>query len=329
MTQENELTTVATTPPAGAGDPLIVFADFLRLNVAQGDASPETIRSYKTHANDYVAWCWEQGVDPVLATEVDLQRYRAHLVGAGYTRGTIAVKLSVVRRLYQAAVWRGLRQDNPAAGLKPPKDKTSRAERVKYLPLEGLKRLLQAPSGDDPQARRDRAILVLMGIHGLRVAEVVKLKMDDVDLSQGTVRVVGKGRKTRTIYLTTATAGAQHAWLEVRPLVARPETRELFVALDRRAPGTSMSDRAIRYLVDGYLERLGLKARGISCHALRHSAATWARAGGAALDAIAGMLGHSSVTTTQIYAHIVNQMTENPAKYLEAMIGTGGVITSG
>ena len=74
-------------------------------------------------------------------------------------------------------------------------------------------------------------------------------------------------------------------------------------------------------MVDGHLEALGLKAEGISCHALRHSAATWARAGGAKLDAIADQLGHASTDTTRIYARIVDGMTENPARYLAELMG--------
>jgi integrase len=94
----------------------------------------------------------------------------------------------------------------------------------------------------------------------------------------------------------------------------------LFVALDRTYKGGGMSTRAIRYVVDEYLADVGLKAKGISCHSLRHSAATWARAGGAKLDAIADQLGHASTDTTRIYARIVDRMTENPARYLEAML---------
>jgi site-specific recombinase XerD len=81
-----------------------------------------------------------------------------------------------------------------------------------------------------------------------------------------------------------------------------------------------MSSRAIRYVIDGYLARLGLKAEGISCHSLCHSAATWARAGGAKIDAIADMLGHAPTDTARIYSKIVDRMTENPARYLEAML---------
>ena len=84
-----------------------------------------------------------------------------------------------------------------------------------------------------------------------------------------------------------------------------------------------MTARAVRYLVDGYLEELGLKGKGVSCHALRHSAATWARfsRGRAKLDAIGDLLGHASVQTTRVYSKIVDRMRENPARYLEELTG--------
>lgn len=302
-----------------ATDIMTAFGAFLRLHVADGDASPETIRSYYSNAAQFVTWCGEHGINPATATEDDIAAYRQDLVGR-YEVGTVAVKLAAIRRLYEAAVWRGLRQDNPAAGLRAPKDKTERAERIKFLPLDGLRRLLDAPKGDNPAAVRDRAVLSLMGRHGLRVSEVVGLTVGAVDFDAGVVKVVGKGRKSRTVYLTESSAEALRAWLDIRGGVANPGEPGLFIALDRAHKGKGMSARAIRYLVDGYLEALGLKAAGISCHSLRHSAATWARAGGAKLDAIADQLGHASTDTTRIYAQIVDRMTENPAKFLEAML---------
>jgi integrase/recombinase XerC len=120
--------------------------------------------------------------------------------------------------------------------------------------------------------------------------------------------------------LIEASAAALRQWVDIRGKVADPGEPGLFVALDRAHQGGGMSTRAIRYRVDSYLERLDLKAAGISSHSLRHSAATWARAGGAKLDAIADHLGHASTDTTRIYARIVDKMTENPAKFLETMI---------
>ena len=331
MTERALVRTTAIDIAAGDILKMSDFAKFLRLHVADGDASPQTIRSYYTNAAQFVAWCRERGIDPATASDDDIRAYRRHLV-RDYALGTVAVKLAGVRRLYEAIVWRGLRKDNPAAGLRAPKDKTARAERVKFLPLDGLRRLLDAPKGDDPAAVRDQAILALMGRHGLRVSEVagpvydgdgrkrLGLEVSDVDLSAGTVTVTGKGRKSRTVILTETSKSALAGWLAVRDTLARPRESALFVALDNAHKGSGMSDRSIRYLVDGYLDALDLKAEGISCHSLRHSAATWARAGGAKLDALADQLGHASTDTTRVYARIVDKMTENPARFLEAML---------
>jgi len=298
---------------------LDTFAAFLRLNVAQGDASPETVRSYHAHAGQFVAWCGDHDLDPAMANEADLERYWAHLVAEGYGRGTIAVKLSVVRRFYQAATWRGLRPDNPAAGLKAPKERTARSERLKYLPLAGFRELLNAPDKRTVKGKRDRAIMALLGFHGLRVSEVAGLEVDGLHLGDPAwVTVTGKGNKTRQVYLTSKTKKTLDTWLAARP--SGGGHRRVFVTLDNRTGGQPLSDRSIRRIVDAYLEALGLKEDGVSCHSLRHSFATWSLAGGAKLESIQDTLGHSSVETTQVYAKIVNKMTENPTLYLEKML---------
>jgi integrase/recombinase XerD len=170
------------------------FARFLRLHTADGDVSPATIRSYYGNAAQFVAWCGERGINPAAATEDDLLSYRRELV-AEYATGTVAVKLAAIRRLYEAAMWRGLRQDNPAAGLKAPKDKTERSERIKFLPLDGLRRLLDAPRGDHPAAVRDRAILAMMGRHGLRVSEVTGSGVESVDLTLALSKFSGRAAR--------------------------------------------------------------------------------------------------------------------------------------
>lgn len=289
------------------------MADFLRLNVADGDASPKTIASYLTEVRQYTQWCGSAGINPARATEDDLRQYRSYLV-EHYTRGTVATKLAAIRRFYDAALWRGLRLDNPAKGLRPPKDKTTREDAIKFLPLEGFKRLLSLPDN-----ARDRAILALMGWHGLRVEEVVNLNRDDINLGGDlpTLTVTGKGSKTRRIHLIERSAAALSAWLEIR----QSEDSAVFVSIGNRDRGQRLTTRAIRYMVDSYLDHAGLKADGISCHSLRHSFATWSLAGGAKLTAISGAMGHSSIETTQVYAKIVDRIQENPARYLDALMG--------
>lgn len=291
------------------------MADFLRLNVADGDASPKTIASYLTEVRQYTLWCETARINPARATENDLREYRLCLIDS-YRRGTVATKLAAIRRLYDAAVWRGLRLDNPAKGLKAPKDKSSREDTIKFLPLSGFKRLLTLPDN-----ARDRAILALMGWHGLRVEEVVNLSLSDLSLEGElpTITVTGKGSKTRKVHLIERSLTTLTTWLKVR--IARPDEQAVFVSIGNRGKGRRLTTRGLRCMVDGYLEQAGLKQAGISCHSLRHSFATWSLAGGAKLMAISTALGHSSIETTMIYSRIVDKINENPSKYLDALMG--------
>lgn len=296
------------------------FADFLRLRVAEGDASPHTLRAYKGHVKAFAAWCAGQQIDPSGATAGDLEAYRRALVDSGYTRSTVGAKLQAVERFYAAMQWRGLRPDNPAQGLKAPRDKTDKAERVKFLPLPGLQRLLLLPEAATPTGARDRAAMLLMGMHGLRVAEVAALELGDLDMTGEPAKLIirhGKGGKLRTVYLTPKTAATLRAWLALRPASDGPA---LFVALEQQHAGGRLSVRNLRRRVDHYLTQAGLKAAGVSAHSLRHSFATWATFGGADLPAVSAALGHASLTTTGVYARVADKMKQNPAAYLEKLM---------
>jgi site-specific recombinase XerD len=298
---------------------LAAFRDFLRLDVADGAPSKETIRSYWSSVNQFVSWCREGGIEPGGAVEDDVRDYRAWLIEQEYTRSTIGNKLVAVRRFYEMAVARGFRGDNPAKGLRAPKDRTDRAERVKWLPLAAVQRLLNAPDLKLIKGVRDRAILGLMALHGLRTIEIQRLNLEDVDLEAGeagALAVFGKGDKRRSVLLVAQTAEMVKAWLRVRDQVVRTGEVALFPSCWRVNPGGRMSRRGIRTMVDGYLTALGLKREGVSCHALRHSCGTLSRAAGAELDAIADQFGHASVVTTQIYSKIVDKHKNNPAKFL-------------
>jgi site-specific recombinase XerD len=304
------------------GDLDTAFADFLRLRVADGDASAATARAYYSHVRAFVAWCAGRQIDAGQATVGDLESYRRSLIDSGYARKTVKEKLGAVDRFYAAMQWRNLRSDNPAHGLKAPKDGTDKAEKVKFLPLPGLQRLLLLPQAATPTGARDRAAMLLMGMHGLRVAEVAGLDLGDLDLTGEAGRVVirhGKGDKLRTVYLTPKTAATLRAWLALRPTTDSPA---LLLALHpgKNAAGQRLSVRNLRDRVDHYLTQAGLKAAGVSAHSLRHSFATWARFGGADLQAIGAYLGHARGPTTTVYARIADRMKENPAAYLEKLM---------
>jgi site-specific recombinase XerD len=292
------------------------FADFLRLDVAEGDASPETIRAYTGQLQAFLAWCEAERIHPALATFDDLKAYRKALVEAGYARSTIAAKLNAVRRFYTMAKAHGYRPDDPAAGLKPPPDRTSPADRRKWLPLQAIARLLEAPDASTIQGKRDRAIIALMATCGLRVSDVAHLDVADVDLENHRLSVLGKGKKLRTIPLEPESAAILADWLAVRGQAAQEDETALLISLHHPDPGTRMSRRAISCRVDGYLMALDLKRVGISCHALRHSFATLSLAAGARIHVLQKVLGHASVSTTGIYSDIVEAEAENPARFL-------------
>jgi site-specific recombinase XerD len=311
---------------------LKVFVTWMRLDVADGHASPETLRSYLCDVRQHLEWLRDEGLSPATATDDDLKAYRAWLVESEYAVSTVGRKLVGVRRFYEMAHARGKLGQNPAARLKSPVDKTDRSERVKYLTWEAVKRLLNLPTRMHraeraPKGLRDRAMMTLMAVHGCRVCEVARLSLADFDPDAhdfGTLRLFGKGSKYRTVILTEESRSILDVWLKARNLM-RVEDDALFVTLhwgvrEGEEPNHRISTRSIRATVDGYLETAGLKRTGISCHALRHSYATLSLAMGAPLLAISKSMGHASVTTTQVYAEIIDQVKNNPARLLGGLV---------
>jgi site-specific recombinase XerD len=131
------------------------FADFLRIDVANGDASAETIGSYRTGVAQWVAWCASDNCDPASATPLHIKRFRQSLLEAGYKPVTIRLRLTTVRRFYEAARNAGLRPDNPAAGVRPPRVRQA-TEEFKYFTDDELRRLLAAFPDPDGAAGRER-----------------------------------------------------------------------------------------------------------------------------------------------------------------------------
>lgn len=312
--------------PVADGDALAAFGEFLGLHVADGDASEATLRTYRANVAAFYTWCHGQGIHPATATPEDLAAYRRALVAAGLARATVTARLDAVRRFFEAAVWRGLRADNPAAGLKAPRDKTAPEERIKFLPQDYLSRLLAAcPAG--PMGARDRAAVALFCLQGPRVAELAALDTGDIDLvsTPPTVRVRhGKGDKGRTLYLASVDARELRAWLAMRADLAAPGEAALFVTTQGNQeghPGRRLSARSIRRRIDALLKESGLKREGVSCHSLRHSFGTWSAAAGVPVAAISATLGHADIKTTGVYVKVADRIKQNPAAALEKFLG--------
>lgn len=290
------------------------FATFLRLEVAQGAATPDTQRGYWSQVRAWVAWCQAQACCVVAASAPAVKAYRQALVEAGYQAASIAHKLAVLRRLYAAAIAEGLRADNPALGVHPPRDRRA-AELLPCLAEGELVRLLAAvPRADTMPALRDRALLALLALQGLRTVEITRANVEDLYTGEPVVlRVRGKTRD-RLLPLRADLATVLQAYLDARGAVASDAAgTPLVTAVGHRAGGHRLSRRGVRYVVDGYLRQAGLKRPGVSDHALRHTAATLAYKYTRDLRAVQHMLGHADPRTTARYAHLVERLQQNPA----------------
>jgi site-specific recombinase XerD len=306
-----------------ADDVMLNLATFLRINVSEGDASENTIRAYLTHIGQFYRWCLERGIDAGRATETDLATYRRYLVMQGYKRSTMAVKLSAVRRFFQAAIWGGLREDNPAEGLRAPRQHTTRRDHIlaRYLSPEEVALLLSLPALDAPAGIRDLAMMGLMYYHGLRVSEVAKLEMQSVRLEVGQLLIQkSKGSKDRVLPLVDDSTGMLRSWLTIRREMANKRSGAgLFLSLSKATHGAPITSGGVRWVVNRYLTLAGIRRPGVSCHALRHAHASHVIEAGGDLVALSQEMGHASIETTGIYTHVVDAMRQNPAAYIQKM----------
>jgi integrase/recombinase XerC len=279
------------------------FVDHLRL---ERRLSPHTVEAYRADVASLATFL-ERGRVPVLEAPYPLlRRWLAHLATRGYARSSIARKAASVRTFYTWAWRRGLAKANPGALLARPKAE-SRLPTV--LRTTEAERLATQPSGDDPIALRDRAILELLYGSGLRVAELCGLDVADVDLGAQRVRVLGKGSKERVVpvgdYAAQAIAvyleGGRTWFLVRRPMASSPRLSLDALFLNRR--GKRLTPRDARAAVDRYVKEV-LQGRKVSPHTLRHSFATHLLEGGADIRTVQELLGHASLATTQRYTHV-------------------------
>ena len=309
-----------SVPPALDADNLIqVFTHFLSFDVADGAASAETIIAYWSQVKAYLQWCQAQAVDPSTANRDTIKVYRHYLVQRKYGRNTIALKLSAVRRFYDAAIEYGLLIYNPAHGIKPPRTSTHPAETITYLEQDEANLLLQGiDHSDELKLVRDRLLLGLMTIEGTRTVELYRCNLEDIKRLGKDVglKLDGK-RRVRTIPLTPELAKLLDVYLTLRRAAGFDSTLTdpLFISFGHQCRGERLSRRGIRYLVDHYLNGVNLKhqpGRKISAHSLRHTAGTLAVQNGVSLRQVQELLGHADLRTTAIYTHVGDKWKNNP-----------------
>ena len=227
------------------------------------------------------------------ATPMDIRSYLSVMRNSEYCKSTVARKLAALRSFYKFLVRIGRVDSSPVAVVRTP-----RLDRrlPKLLDIEQIEALLGAPNTETILGARDRAILETIYSAGLRISELVALNIEDLDEFSGAVRVQGKGKKERISPLGSLAVDAIRRYLDKRE---RPRRGALFV----NARGRRLTDRSIRRNLDKYLAIAGI-GQDISPHSLRHSFATHMLNAGADLRSLQELLGHESLSTTQIYTHL-------------------------
>ncbi|QDU60622.1 Tyrosine recombinase XerC [Planctomycetes bacterium Pan216] len=275
------------------------FLDHLRI---ERNRSDHTVKSYSEDlraAREFWAETLKQS-PPIDAISTSLVRaFLAHLHASGYKASSISRRLSALRSFFRYICRQGALERNPTDGLRGPKIGRSLPT---FMASTQIETLLEAPPGDKPLGLRDRAILETAYAAGLRVSELVGLNLDDLDLQEGVIRVRGKGKRERVGLLGRHAIAAILRWLSVR----QPDEtakREHQVALFLNKHGTRLSARSVGRMLEKYLKQAGLDPR-ISPHTLRHTFATHLMDRGADIRSVQELLGHASITTTQIYTHV-------------------------
>jgi site-specific recombinase XerD len=264
-------------------------------------SSPHTLRAYGADLAELAEWATGRDMSPGGLAYRDLRAYAAALSERGLARSSVARKLAAVRSLHDHLVRTGGAAQNPAELLPSPK-RSSRLPRV--LGPDEIAALLDRIPASGPLEVRDRALFELAYACGLRAEEIVKLKLDGPDFESEALRVTGKGTKTRIVPMGEPAQRALERYLEAaRPVLAvgRAE-RALF--LSRRGRRLSPSD--VRRRLERWVREAAV-AGHVSPHTLRHSFATHLLEGGADLRSIQELLGHSSVSTTQVYTRVEPQ----------------------
>jgi site-specific recombinase XerD len=265
------------------------------LAVLAAQRAPRTVDAYRRDLEHFARFL---GAAPSRATTEELERYLAQQRADGLTGSTIARRVSALRSLYRHLMLLGVRADNPAAELSPPR-------RVRRLPRTlspaEAERLIDAANGTTPRALRDSAIVELLYGAGLRVGELVSLERGSVDLDRRLVRALGKGSKERIVPIGRRAGEALRRYLSRgRPYLERRQRPELFL----NAKGGPLTRSGVFLILRKLAEKAGLEPERVHPHLLRHSFATHLLEGGADLRSVQEMLGHADLATTELYTHV-------------------------
>lgn len=265
--------------------------------------SENTLAAYRNDLAGFSAWMVTKGKRFSAASAIDIQGYLASRFEVGQKTRSAARLLSSLRRFYGYLLRERKISQNPTHLLESPKGGQSLPGALNEQQVE---QLLDAPDVSDDLGLRDRAMLELLYATGLRVTELVTLQLSQVSIEPGVLRVVGKGDKERLVPIGEVALEWLAKYLNsARPALLQSKAATIALFVTRR--GQVMTRQAFWYMIKRYAKKAGIPADSLSPHTLRHAFATHLLNHGADLRVVQMLLGHSDISTTQIYTHVADQ----------------------
>ena len=270
------------------------FLDYLYI---EKGLSTNTVKSYESDIEAFNKWSIKVlGLSLKRLNSIDINQYTAHLFKLGLKSSSVNRKISAIKSFYLFLLKKKVIKASPVEDIATPKQE-------KYIPVSmseaEVESLIDSPDISKPMEKRDKAMIELLYATGMRISELINLKLTDVDIQRSVIKVLGKGSKERLIPYGESAAEALNDYLN-----DRRDLREKEIFLSNR--GTKISRGAFWERIKVYIHREGLKI-SISPHTLRHAFATHLLNRGADLRSVQILLGHSDLSTTQIYTHIAKQ----------------------
>ncbi|RMH60405.1 MAG: tyrosine recombinase XerC [Calditrichaeota bacterium] len=285
----------------------IATQKFFRYLELEKRYSPHTLTNYRidleqtaaflTHLNDGYDVAWER------VTLRDIRAFLMHLQEKNLSRRTIARKVATLKSFFRFLEINGMVEQSIAASIKMPKFEKYLPE---FLSIDEVENIIREVRGNDFKAVRDRAILELFYGCGLRLSELIQLKLEDLILREKSLRIMGKGQKERIVPVGRRAMQALIAYLDRRPAMALPGVRQVFVL----ESGKAMYSMAVQRLVKKYIQAVVKNTRAHP-HILRHSYATHLLNKGANIRVVKDLLGHENLSTTQVYTHLSIEHLKN------------------
>lgn len=294
---------------------LLNYKTLLARYLSQGEPAEDTLRNYYSAIDQYIKWCLENRCHPLKITEYQFMYYRDFLLKSKMKKGSIKSKLNAIKQFYNIAVKLNLIKFSPAKDVGVKAYEPNEISPLKFLTVEQLNHLLNIiPEYDGKHVEylRDKTIIMLMALEGLRTVEVYRMSVSDINWDMKTIYIHGKGHND-FIYPRQDVFDILKDYLDIRPFSLENVDKfgePVFTSVSNFSKGKRMDRRGIRYNIDKWLDKAGYKKAGISCHMLRHTCGTLLYRNTKDLQIVKEVLRHSDINITSKYAHVYDQMNK-------------------